>query len=101
VERGLQKAGLRLGGLRIIMELDSTEAIISCVEEGLGIGFVSEWAMARRAATGSLATLRLNGTSMTRSFSFITPRIPELPAPTAAMLRFLLNRAPAIPHNKN
>jgi DNA-binding transcriptional LysR family regulator len=97
VERGLQKAGIRLGGLRIVMELDSTEAIISCVEEGLGVGFVSEWALARRNETRTLATVRLRGATMTRSFSFITARIPELAAPAAAMLSFLQNRAPIPP----
>jgi len=29
------------------MELDSTEAIKSAVEAGLGIGFVSRWAIAK------------------------------------------------------
>jgi LysR family transcriptional regulator, transcriptional activator of the cysJI operon len=33
VENGLQIAGLRLQSLRIVMELDSTEAILSCTEE--------------------------------------------------------------------
>jgi hypothetical protein len=33
VENGLQTAGLRLQSLRIVMELDSTEAILSCTEE--------------------------------------------------------------------
>ena len=43
VEQALHKAGLALNSLHIAMELDSTEAILSCVEEGLGVGFVSEW----------------------------------------------------------
>ena len=33
VENGLQTAGLRPESLRIVMELDSTEAILSCIEE--------------------------------------------------------------------
>jgi LysR family transcriptional regulator, transcriptional activator of the cysJI operon len=35
VESGLQKAGIRLGSLRIMMELDSTEAILTPIEAGL------------------------------------------------------------------
>ncbi len=93
VEGGLQKAGLRLGSLRIVMELDSTEAILSCVEEGLGVGFVSEWAVVRRP----LVMLRLQGSVMQRSFSFIYPRSPELPGPAAAMLSFLQTRTPSLP----
>jgi DNA-binding transcriptional LysR family regulator len=95
VERGLQKAGLRLGALRIVMELDSTEAILSCVEEGLGVGFVSEWAVMRRP----LVLLRLKGAAMRRSFSFVSARGPELAAPAAAMLRFL--RQHKVAHKEN
>jgi DNA-binding transcriptional LysR family regulator len=95
VERALQKAGLRLGGLRIVMELDSTEAILSCVEEGLGVGFVSQWAVLRR----HLVMLGLKKTVMRRSFSFVSARGPELPAPAAAMLRFLRNHK--IAHKQN
>jgi DNA-binding transcriptional LysR family regulator len=93
VERGLQKAGLRLGGLRIAMELDSTEAILSCVEQGLGVGFVSEWAVVRRP----LVMLRLPGAVMRRSFSFVYPRTPRLSAPAETMLSFLQNRTPSLP----
>jgi len=94
VERGLQKAGLRLSGLRIAMELDSTEAIISCIEAGLGVGFVSQWALRRRAAGQSLATLRLTEGKICRSFSLVSPQGPELQPPAATMLRFLQSRVP-------
>lgn len=96
VEQGLQKAGLRLGSLRIAMELDSTEAILSCVEAGLGVGFVSEWALARRAGGGALATLRLEGTVLRRSFSFVFSRGPELQHAAATMVQFLKDRLPAV-----
>jgi DNA-binding transcriptional LysR family regulator len=100
VEQGLQKAGVRLSGLRIVMELDSTEAILSCVEEGLGVGFVSEWALVRRSQAQSLITLRLRGAPILRSFSFVHAQGPELDGPAAAMLRFLQNRMPVI-HKQN
>lgn len=93
VEQGIQKSGVRLGSLRIAMELDSTEAILSCVEEGLGVGFVSQWAIARR----SLVTLRLRNTCIVRSFSFVTTRTPTLESSAAAMLRFLQSSRPALP----
>ena len=80
--------------LRVVMELDSTEAILSCVEAGLGVGFASEWAIARRASAGSLATLRLEGARVRRSFSFVFPQGPELQHAAAAMLRFLKTRVP-------
>ena len=95
VESGLQEAGLRLGSLRIVMELDSTEAILSCIAAGLGVGFVSEWAVARRAADHSLSTLRLSGRVISRSFSFVLPQGPELTGPAAMMLQFLRNSVPS------
>jgi DNA-binding transcriptional LysR family regulator len=52
------------------MELDSTEAMVSCIEAGLGVGFVSEWALIRRAERHGLATLRLNTGQISRTFAF-------------------------------
>ncbi|MBV9444175.1 MAG: LysR family transcriptional regulator [Acidobacteriaceae bacterium] len=99
VETGLQKAGIQLASLRIVMELDSTEAILSCIEEGLGVGFASEWALARRTRTPpSLAALRLRGASIERSFSFVSQPGPELTGAAAAVLRFLQSRVPSLPY---
>jgi LysR family transcriptional regulator, transcriptional activator of the cysJI operon len=89
VEQALQKAGLRLGSLRVAMELDSTEAILSCVEEGLGVGFVSKWAMERRVGAHSLAVLRIDGHRMMRQFSFVLPRGPEAQPMAVTFKRFL------------
>jgi LysR family transcriptional regulator, transcriptional activator of the cysJI operon len=61
VEAGLLKAGVRLSSLRIAMELDSTEAILSCIEAGLGVGIVSKWALDRRLRAHSLATVAIEG----------------------------------------
>ena len=41
VEMALPRQGIKANSLRIVMELDSTEAIKSAVEAGLGVGFVS------------------------------------------------------------
>jgi DNA-binding transcriptional LysR family regulator len=55
IEEGLQSAGLRLSQLTIAMELDSSEAILSCIEAGLGVGFASVWAFHRRGLDQNLA----------------------------------------------
>lgn len=59
IEMAMERQGVRLGSLQISMELDSTEAIKSAVEAGLGIGIISRCAIA--------ADLRLN-----RSFKVVT-----------------------------
>lgn len=89
IEEGLQKAGLRLGQLTIVMELDSSEAILSCIEAGLGVGFASVWAFDRRGLDRTLAKVHLERHSLTRNFSFAMPATPNLSAPAAAMKRFL------------
>ena len=58
VETALEKSGFKLKDFKSVMDLDSTEAIKSSVEAGLGIGFVSRWAIskeleARRSHHGS------------------------------------------------
>jgi DNA-binding transcriptional LysR family regulator len=45
IEMALERHGLKRSSLDVVMELDSTEAIKSAVEAGLGVGFVSRWAL--------------------------------------------------------
>jgi DNA-binding transcriptional LysR family regulator len=97
VENGLQKAGVRLGSLRIVMELDSTEAILSCIEAGLGVGFVSEWALVRRIDTHRIATLRLNSGRMCRSLALLSAQGPEVQPSATRLQRFLMDRVPPKP----
>ena len=54
VETALEKAGFKLKSFKNVMDLDSTEAIKSAVEVGLGIGFVSRWAISKELELGAL-----------------------------------------------
>jgi DNA-binding transcriptional LysR family regulator len=47
IELALERRGIKRSSLHIVMELDSSEAIKSAVEAGLGVGFVSRWAIAK------------------------------------------------------
>lgn len=85
VEDALRKAGIPLRGLRIVMELDSTEAIKSGVEAGLGVGFVSRWALRHSPAIRAIHVERLK---INRTFQFICPHGPEPEGPAGAFLRF-------------
>ena len=69
IENALESQKLKLGTLQIVMELDSTEAIKSAVEAGLGAGFVSRWALAKDMRTGtSLRTVEIEGLRIQRNF---------------------------------
>jgi LysR family transcriptional regulator, transcriptional activator of the cysJI operon len=52
VEMALEGHGVKPASLHVAMELDSTEAIKSAVEAGLGVGFISKWAIAKDARAG-------------------------------------------------
>jgi DNA-binding transcriptional LysR family regulator len=93
VETALEKAGLKLKSFKKTMYLDSTEAIKSAVEAGLGIGFVSRWAIAKELELGALRVARVSGVRATRHFTLISRTGPELQGPVAAFRVFALGRA--------
>jgi DNA-binding transcriptional LysR family regulator len=69
IEMALERQGVKRSSLRIVMELDSTEAIKSAVEAGLGIGFVSRWAMVTDLRLGSsFKIIDVDGLQMKREF---------------------------------
>lgn len=92
VEAALQRAGCKLKAFKSVMNLDSTEAIKSAVEAGLGIGFVSRWAITKELELGSLRVGQVRGLKIARHFSLITPSGPEQPGPPAAFRIFALAR---------
>jgi DNA-binding transcriptional LysR family regulator len=66
VEAALQAVGQRLSTEDVVLTLGSTQAILRAVEQGLGIGFVSERASARSQADGRLACVALEGVDLDR-----------------------------------
>lgn len=88
VEDALKKARIDVGKLRIAMELDSTEAIKSAISAGLGVGFVSRWALGREAALGLLRTVPVKGLRIRRHFQFVYFRGPTPAGIEGEFLRF-------------
>lgn len=87
VEDALRKAGLGPRETHIVMELDSTEAIKSGVEAGLGVGFVSRWALRGNEAP-ALRVIPIRRLEIKRSFLFIYPHGPLPEGPAGAFLNF-------------
>lgn len=85
VENALRDAGIATRDLHVVMELDSTEAIKSGVEAGLGVGFVSRWAL-REPQTRAVRTIPVAGLTINRSFQFVYPQGPDPDGPAAAFL---------------
>lgn len=93
VEQALARAGVKAKDLTISMELDSTEGLLSAVEAGLGVTFVSRWAVRNQLSLGTLKVARLQGLKLSRQFSMAYPAGPE-PAGTVGVFRkFLLAQA--------
>jgi len=95
IEQALRRAGLRLNQLQIAMDLDSTEAIVSGVEAGLGVGFVSEWAIRKELRLGTLAIAQIAGLDIRRAFSMIRRAGPVPAGAVAAFRSFALSQAAA------
>jgi DNA-binding transcriptional LysR family regulator len=93
VETALEKAGYRLKSFKNVMYLDSTETIKSGVEAGLGIGFVSRWAISKELELGALKVSEVRGLKVARHFSIVSRTGPGPQGPVGAFRTFALERA--------
>jgi len=93
VEQALEQAGLEIKKLRLVMTFDSTEGLLSAVEAGLGIAFVSRWAVRNQLALGTLKLARVRGLNLARMFSLATVAGPEAAGVARTFQRFVLHRA--------
>jgi DNA-binding transcriptional LysR family regulator len=93
VEQALSKAGVKTKDLTISMELDSTEGLLSAVEAGLGITFVSRWAVRNQLLLGTLRVARIHGLKLSRRFSMAYATGPEPTGVIGTFRRFLLSQA--------
>lgn len=92
VETALERAGVRLKSFKRVMDVDSTEAIKSAVEAGLGLAFVSRWAISKELELGALKVAQVDGVNITRPFSLISRTGPELHGTAGAFRAFTLAR---------
>jgi DNA-binding transcriptional LysR family regulator len=93
IEQSLEKAGIHIRRLNIVMALDSTEGLVSGVEAGLGIAFVSQWAVRNQLRLHTLATATLSGIRITRVLSVAYPGGPVPTGIEGKFLRFMTTRA--------
>ena len=89
LEAALRAAGVPLETLRVGMELGSTEALLACVEAGLGVGFASRFALRRQRRLGTLATVRLTGVRVRRELRLLCRRGPPGGGPVEAFAEHL------------
>jgi len=97
VEQALTKAGVKAKDLTVSMELDSTEGLLNAVEAGLGITFVSRWAVRNQLSLGTLKIARVPGLKLARRFSMAYPAGPEPTGNVDAFRNFLLSPVVDVP----
>jgi LysR family transcriptional regulator, transcriptional activator of the cysJI operon len=95
LETAFEKAGIGRRKLKVVMELDSTEAILSSVEAGLGIGFVTRWAVLPRLPLGRIRTAPVKGLRILRKFLVLYPAGPK-PSGAAGHFRELALEFPYV-----
>jgi DNA-binding transcriptional LysR family regulator len=94
IEMALERQRAKRSAMHIVMELDSTEAIKSAVEAGLGVGFVSRWAIAKDLRLNtSFKIIEVEGLRIKRDFLVTYIKGPEPQGLAHQFRRFLIARA--------
>lgn len=89
IERALADQGVRGKDLHVSMEFDSTEGLLSGVEAGLGVTFVSSLAVRKHLALGTLKLAHAKHLDLMRWFSLARASGPE-PRENAKAFRALV-----------
>jgi DNA-binding transcriptional LysR family regulator len=94
IEMALERQGAKQNAMHTVMELDSTEAIKSAVEAGLGVGFVSRWAIAKDLRLDQcFKIIEIEGLRIKREFLVTYLKSPEPQGLAHQFCRFLIARA--------
>ncbi len=83
IEKALLGVGLKKKDVQISMELDSTEGLLSAVAAGLGVAFVSQWAVRNQIALGTLQPAHIRGMNLSRKLSIVYAAGPSPRAASA------------------
>ena len=91
IELALERHGVKWNTLRIAMELDSTEAIKSAVEAGLGAGIVSRWAISKDKRLGpAFNIIDIKGVRFLREFLLIEKKQPRTGGVASEFRKFVI-----------
>lgn len=93
-EEVLAAQGHAVKDLNLALELGSTQAIITAVAAGLGLGIVSRWAAAPYLTLGQIKEVRSCGFPASRTLYLVTRRAGRLSPVARALAEFLQQAAP-------
>jgi DNA-binding transcriptional LysR family regulator len=93
VRKAMKKVGIRFRDLNVIMELGSTEAAKNGVIAGLGVSFVSRWAIEREIKLGLLQEVPVEKMDIHRHFYIVTRKSWPLSRATQAFIDSCISKA--------
>ena len=89
VEKHLAKHGLSPQSMNVALILGSTEAIKSAVEQGMGVSVLSQWAVRKEIAAGTLKQIHFPEVRLIRNFSMVYNRNGTLSHSFERFIEFL------------
>jgi DNA-binding transcriptional LysR family regulator len=92
IEQALAAKGVKAKDTQISMEFDSTEALLSAAAVGLGVAFVSRWAVRNQLALGTLKLAYAKELKLSRWFSLAIASGPEPRGNVKAFRALLLSQ---------
>jgi DNA-binding transcriptional LysR family regulator len=101
LERSLDRLGVPLSSLNVVLELGSTEAIKEAVLRRVGVAVLSRRAIGQEVKAGRLKALRVRGLTLDRDIYLVRDRRRVLPGPARLFLALVRplpeRRSPAAP----
>ncbi|MGE5617699.1 MAG: selenium metabolism-associated LysR family transcriptional regulator [Sphingomonadaceae bacterium] len=95
----LKSKRIKLGDLKVVMTLGSTEAIKAAVQSGVGVSIVSNLAIGNELRLGLFKKVGIRGMHLSRSFYIVLPPgRPRLSPAADEFLDFLRHHHAAVPH---
>ncbi len=92
-ESSLKEIGFQPEALDIVAEMNSTEAILSAVREGLGVSVVSCLCAEEFLKLGLIEAYSIEGLDLTRSFYLVANKYHSLSPVASAFKEFVLSLA--------
>jgi len=97
LEKSLDKAGHSLGEFRVALELGSNEAIKEAVLQGVGVAFLSLYAVQKEVKARQLHALEVSDLRCDRTMYLVHDRRRVLPLPARLFLTYLETHPVAVP----
>ncbi len=90
-EEALGRHGITPSALQVVLECSSTECIKEAIAAGLGVSFLSRFAVEQEKRAKSLTLIRVDGLDIRRSFFFVHNVSRQLTRPAQLLLDSLLD----------